>query len=270
MAGMGNGENERVHGRGAGGGVMPMTTASHVVQCGQCQRTRVVAVSNLHPPCFRNIEEQADCPEILQRRGSGDETLLTMMCGALAGSFAQNLERAVVDVVDRQGVWQVACRIPGDPDRFYSPGQARWQAKIWSRCGRTGLAKRFRDAAKEADQASRSRRRMRRLVPILALGVVVAALCVAWFLPTRHTRQPTEVAMLAPAAERQSVAAAGIAPTPAPALPLLAAESPSPQLAVPEAAVQPSPIRRVCGAGTHTRAVWFVRRHFEYRGPADS
>ena len=132
MAGMGNGENERVHGRGAGGGVMPMTTASHVVQCGQCQRTRVVAVSNLHPPCFRNIEEQADCPEILQRRGSGDETLLTMMCGALAGSFAQNLERAVVDVVDRQGVWQVACRIPGDPDRFYSSGQARWQAKIWS------------------------------------------------------------------------------------------------------------------------------------------
>jgi formylglycine-generating enzyme required for sulfatase activity len=241
MADMGNGENERVHGRGAGGGVMPMTTASHVVQCGQCHRTRVVAVSNLHPPCFRNIEEQADCPEILQRRGSGDETLLTMMCGALARSFAQNLERAVVDVVDRQGVWQVACRIPGDPDRFYSSSQARWQAKIWSRCGRTGLAKRFRDAAKEADQASRSRRRMRRLVPILALGVVVAALCVAWFLPTRHTRQPTEVAMLAPEAERQSAAAAGIAPTPAPAPRLLAAEPPSAQLAVPETAAQPSP-----------------------------
>src|ERR1700681_4444557 len=78
---------------------------------------------------------------------------------------------------------------------------------------------------------------MRRLVPILALGVLVAAVGVAWFLPTRHTRQPTEVAMLAPAAERQSVAAAGIAP----ATPLLAAEPPSPQLAVPETAAQPSP-----------------------------
>src|ERR1700736_1614731 len=149
IAGMRKRGNERDPGRGAGGEGVPMTMESHVVLCRQCHRTRVVAVSNLHPPCFRNIEEQADCPEILQRRGSGDETLLTMMCGALAGSFAQNLERAVVDVVDRQGVWQVACRIPGDPDRFYSSGQARWQAKIWSRYGRTGLAKRFRDAAKE-------------------------------------------------------------------------------------------------------------------------
>jgi formylglycine-generating enzyme required for sulfatase activity len=215
--------------------------------CGQCHHTRVVAVSNLHPPCFRNIEEQADCPEILQRTGSGDETLLTMMCGALAESFARNLERAAVEVVDRQGVWQVACRIPGDPDRFYSSGQARWQAEIWSRCGQTGLARRFRDAAREADQASRSRRRMRRLVPILAfgaaVGVIVAVVGVAWFLPMRPTPEPTEVAIQAsaPVAEQQSVAAAEIAPTPAPALRLLAAEPTSPQLAVPEAAAQPSP-----------------------------
>src|ERR1700730_10257933 len=128
MAETRDGENERDSGHVAGGSVTPMTTESHAVLCGQCHRTMVVAVRNLHPPCFRNVGEQADCPEILQRRGSGDETLLTMMCGALAGSLAENLERAVVDVVDRQGVWQGACRIPGDPDRFYSSGQARWQA----------------------------------------------------------------------------------------------------------------------------------------------
>jgi hypothetical protein len=77
----------------------------------QCHRTRVVAVSDQRPQCFRNIEEQADCPEILQRRSSGDESLLTMMCGALAGSFAENLQNAAVEVVDREGGWQVVCRI---------------------------------------------------------------------------------------------------------------------------------------------------------------
>ena len=66
-----------------------------------------MAVSNLHQPCFRNVEEQADCPEILQRRGTGEEALLTMMCEALAGSLAENLERAAIDLtvaVDRQPV----------------------------------------------------------------------------------------------------------------------------------------------------------------------
>ena len=107
-----------------------MTMESHAVLCGQCQRMRVVAVSDLRPPCFRNIEEQADCPEILQRRGSGDdETLMTMMCGALAEAFAENLKQAVVEVVDREGAWQIACRIPGDPDRYYSSEQARWRAE---------------------------------------------------------------------------------------------------------------------------------------------
>jgi formylglycine-generating enzyme required for sulfatase activity len=221
-------------------GVMPMTAESHVVQCGQCHRERVVALSNLRPPCFRNIDEQADCPEILQRRASGDETLLTMMCGALAGSFAENLERAVVDVVDREGVWQVACRIPGDQNRYYSSDQARRQGEIWSRCGGTGLARRFREAAREADRASRSRRRMRRLVPILQFGVIVAAVSVSWFLLTRSTPRPIEIAMQTPAAEPQSVAVAAIAPTPAPANRLLAAEPLSPQPAVLETVASPS------------------------------
>src|SRR6266568_2675254 len=128
MAEMGNGENEQDPGHGTDGSVTPMTTESHTVLCGQCQRTIAVAVSNLHQPCFRNVEEQADCPEILQRRGSGDETLLTMMCGSLAGSLAESLERAAVEAVEREGVWQVACRIPGEPDRYYSSGQARGQA----------------------------------------------------------------------------------------------------------------------------------------------
>ena len=212
-----------------------MTMESHVVQCRQCQRTRVVAVSDQRPPCFRNIEEQADCPEVLQRRSSDDEALLTMMCGALAGSFAENLQNAAVEVVDRDGAWQVVCRIPGDVDRYYSSEQALWQGEIWSRHGRTGLARRFRDAANEADQASRSRRRMRRLVPILALGLVIAAVGLARHLPTWSMR-PTEVAVQA-AAEQQSVAVR----TPGPAQRLLAAESPSKQLAVLETAAPPSP-----------------------------
>lgn len=219
---------------------MTMAAESHVVRCGQCRRERVVAVSDLRPPCFRNIEEQADCPEILQRRASGDETLLTMMCGALAGSFAQNLERAAVDVVDREGAWQIGCSIPGDQDRYYSSEQARSQAEIWRRCGGSGLARQFCDAADQADQASRSRQRMRWLVPILGLGVVVAAVGGAWLLPARSTRQPTEVAMQAPAPEEQSVAVAGIATPPAPAHRLLPAEPPSPQPIVREATAPPS------------------------------
>ena len=206
-----------------------MTMESHVVVCRQCHRTRVVAVSDLRPPCFRNVEEQADCPEILQRRDQGDETLLTMMCGALAGSFAENLQHAVVEVVDREGDWQVACRVPGDSDRFYSSAHARWQGEIWGRWGRTGLARRFREAAKEADQASRSRRRMRRLVPILALGLVVAAVGAARSLLTWSTRQPTEIAMQAKVswAEQQSIAVAGMAASDAPAPRPLAEEPPS-------------------------------------------
>jgi formylglycine-generating enzyme required for sulfatase activity len=216
---------------------MPMTVESHVVRCGQCHRERVVAVSHLRAPCFRNIEEQADCPEILQHRPSGDETLLTMMCGTLAASFAENLERADVDVVDREGIWQVACRIPGDRDRYYSSDQARWQSEIWSRCGGTGLARRFREAANQADQASRRRRRMRRLVPILEFVAVVAVVVGAWSLLTWSARRPTEVAMQAIAAEPPSLVAAGIAPPQR----LLAAEPLGPRPAALEVTASPSP-----------------------------
>jgi len=219
-----------------------MTMESHVVQCRQCHRPRVVAVSDLRPPCFRNIEEQAECPEILQRRGSGDETLLTMMCGALAGSFAESLQHATVDVIDREGDWQVVCRIPGDAERYYSSTQACWQGEIWGRHGRAGLARRFREAAKEAEQASRSRRRMRRLVPILALGIVVGAVGAARSLLTWPTRPPTEIAMQqsAFAAEPQSVGVAGTAGTEMSAPRVMAAEPPSPQLAGLEPVTPPS------------------------------
>jgi len=177
---MENGENEQAPARGAGGNVTPMTTESHIVMCGQCRRTIVVAVSNLHRPCFRNVEEQADCPEILQRRGTGEEALLTMMCEALAGSLAENLERAAFEAADREGVWRVACRIPGDVNRYYSPRQAREQADIWERRGRTRLASRFRGVADEADRrVFRSRRRVRGLAPILALSAVQTGLTVA-------------------------------------------------------------------------------------------
>ena len=128
MADIGNDENDGMPGRGAAGGVMPMTSESHVVRCGQCQRERVVAVS-ISPAVLPQHRGASRGLEILQRRASGDETLLTMMCGALAESFAENLERAAVDVVDRQGVWQVACRVPGDRDRYYSSDQARSQGE---------------------------------------------------------------------------------------------------------------------------------------------
>jgi formylglycine-generating enzyme required for sulfatase activity len=216
---------------------MAMTVESHVVLCGHCQRTRVVAVSDLRPPCFRNIEEQADCPEVLQRRGSGDdEALMTMMCGALAESFAENLKRAAVEAVNRDGDWQIACRIPGDPDRYYSSDQARRQAETWRRHGRSGLARRLSDAAAEVDQASRSRARIRRLVPILALGIVIAAVGVVRQLPARFMRLSGEGAAQA-AVEQQSVAIRIPAPAPRPAPP----DSPSPQLAVLEPVASPSP-----------------------------
>jgi len=213
-----------------------MTVESHVVQCRQCHRTRVVAVSDQRPPCFRNIEELADCPEVLQRRSSGDEALLTMMCGALAGSFAENLQSAAVEVVDREGNWQVVCRIPGDVDRYYSSEQALSQSEIWGRHGRTGLARRLRESAKDAHQASRSRQRLRRLVPMLALGIVVAAVGVARHVPTWSTR-PTDVAIEA-VAEQQSVAVRTPAP---PAERLMAAEPAGPQLAVLKTTAPASP-----------------------------
>ena len=171
----------------------------------------VVAVSNRRPPCFQNVEEQADCPEIQRRRGTGgEETLLTMMCGPLVRSLAEYLERAAIEAVDREGVWQISCRIPGNTDIYYSPVQARGQAEIWDGCGRSGLANRFHHAANQADHgAFRSRRRKRRPIPILALSVVVAVACTAWFL---LTGQPADVAMqspapAAPAAETASTAA---------------------------------------------------------------
>src|SRR3954469_13060675 len=98
MAGTGNRENERDPYRDAGGEGMAMTMESHVARGRQCHRTRVVAGSDLRPPAFPHIEAQAEGPEILERRGSGDETLLTMRCGALGGSFAESLQHATVDV----------------------------------------------------------------------------------------------------------------------------------------------------------------------------
>src|SRR4051794_10158498 len=246
MAGTGDRENERGSYRGAGGGGMAVTMGSHVGRGRQCHRTRGVAVSDLRPPCFRNIEEQAECPEILERRSSGDETLLTMMCGALAGSFAESLQHATVDVVDREGDWQVVCRIPGDSDRDYSSTQASWQGEIWGRHGRAGLASRFREAAKQADQAARNRRRMRRLVPILALGMVVAAVGAARSLLSWSTRPPTEIAMQqsAFAAEPRSVGVAGSPSTEASAPRLGAEEAARPPLSEIGPPPPPSPPAR--------------------------
>jgi formylglycine-generating enzyme required for sulfatase activity len=84
---------------------------------------------------------------------------------------------------------------------------------------------------------------MRRLVPILALCMVVAAVGAARSLLAWSTRQPTEIVMQSQlsSAEQQPVAVAGIAAAEASAPLQPAAEPPGPQLAVLEPAAPPSP-----------------------------
>ncbi|MGA2129911.1 MAG: SUMF1/EgtB/PvdO family nonheme iron enzyme [Xanthobacteraceae bacterium] len=219
-----------------------MTTEPRAVLCGQCHRMVLVAVSDLHPPCFRNVEEQADCPEIRERRGASEEPPLMMMCTALARSLAEELDRLEVAAVDHGGAWQVACHVPGGADMIYAPGQARGQAAIWDHAGRAGLASRFRDAADEVERRTqRHPPRTGRPAPILALavvGAVVAGTAGWWFL----TRQPAPVAIRAPAAKAADApTATKTASVAAPAIQPLAATRPASEIAVPVTTAQAMP-----------------------------
>jgi formylglycine-generating enzyme required for sulfatase activity len=174
-----------------------MVSESHPVKCGGCHRTVRVAVSNLHPPCFRDFEEQAECPEVLTRRRSNGEMLLLMMCSALQQSLNEKFENTEVEPAAYEGGWRVVCRTPDNGGQIFSPNQARRQAELWEGYGQTKLANEFRKAADEAE-----RRRFpggRPLVgsipkPIAVIGLGVIALAVAssvaWYLLMWESTQP--------------------------------------------------------------------------------
>src|SRR3954451_365780 len=98
-----------------------MTAVIQSMPCGRCGRSVLVALSPSHPPCFQRVDEQAECPEIQQRRGSGEGGLLLMMCGALQRSLEAAGARAEVEAAALDRRWQVVCRIPGIPIARYSP-----------------------------------------------------------------------------------------------------------------------------------------------------
>lgn len=173
-----------------------MVSESHPVKCAGCHRTVLVAINNLHPPCFRDFEEQAECPEIRARRRSNDGKLLLMMCSALKQALNEKFESAEVEPAVHQGGWRVVCRTPGDGGQFFSPNQARRQAELWDGYGQTKLASAFRKAADEAEH-----RRFRAeggigrkmLKPMMAIGFGVIAIAIVsgivWYLFMRQSAQ---------------------------------------------------------------------------------
>ena len=177
-----------------------MVSESHPVKCAGCQRTVLVAVSNLHPPCFRDFEEQAECPEIRARRRSDDGKLLLLMCSALKQSLTEKFESAEVEPSVHQGGWRVVCRTPGDSGQFFSPNQARRQAELWDGYGQTKLAGAFREAADEAERR-RFRaegsigRKMPKPITAIGFGVIAIAIVISivWYLFMRQSAQSVVV-----------------------------------------------------------------------------
>jgi formylglycine-generating enzyme required for sulfatase activity len=188
-----------------------MVTESHPVKCKGCHRTMLVAVSDLHPPCFRNFDEQAECPEIQARRRANRGMLLLMMCGALKQSLNEKFENAEVEPAIHEGGWRVVCRTGDDDSQFFSPNQARRQAELWHGYGQTRLADGFRKAA---DEAERRKLRGGGLIggkiprPIAAVGLSAIAIAtvggVAWYL---LMREPTRSVVGAAPPESEPAAA---------------------------------------------------------------
>jgi formylglycine-generating enzyme required for sulfatase activity len=166
-----------------------MVTESHPVKCRGCHRTVFVAVSNLHPPCFRNFEQQAECPEVQARRRSNGGMLLLMMCGALKESLDEKFENAEVEPAAHEGGWRVVCRTPDDDGQVFSPNQARRRAELWDGYGQRKLADQLRQAADEAERHRFGRGgdlRGKISKPVAVIGFCVIAIvivsCVAWYL----------------------------------------------------------------------------------------
>jgi formylglycine-generating enzyme required for sulfatase activity len=179
-----------------------MVSESHPVKCAGCQRTVLVAVSNLHPPCFRDFEEQAECPEIRARKRSNEGKLLLLMCSALKQSLNEKFESAEVEPSAHQGGWCVVCRTPGDSGQFFSPHQARRQAELWDAYGQTKLAGAFREAADEAERrrfrAEGGRaRKMPKPITAIGFGVIAIAILISivWYFFMRQSAQSVVVTL---------------------------------------------------------------------------
>jgi hypothetical protein len=138
--------------RDAINGAMSIDTNSGPIRCDQCHRTVFVVATNLQHPCFRSAREQAECPEIRERRDAGEPTLDLKVCDGLNRSLAARFARDRVEAITAEGIGYVVRLTPGDPSPLYSPGEARWQAELLDRRDQSALADRFRSAADDAER----------------------------------------------------------------------------------------------------------------------
>jgi formylglycine-generating enzyme required for sulfatase activity len=229
---------------------VPMAVRSHFVACGRCHRIVAVLVGDSHPPCFRHVEEQAECLEIRERRASGEVIPDLVICGALLQSLEAKFENTEVEAVVSQGIWYVIRRTPGRPTPLYSPGQARTQADLWQGRGQESLANQFRRAADQAelrqlrDELRASKTRLSIAVASILLAIVAGA---TWyFLPSKPTQvvEPTPPTSIGegvrqPAGPPRPPDMVGGPRPPAPPPPEVTASTRAPAAPPPEAAPRP-------------------------------
>jgi hypothetical protein len=118
-----------------------------------------VAAADPHHPCFRNAREQAECPEIRERRDLGEQILDLTLCDGLKRSLAAKFasggtESDGIQAVTVEGLGYVVRHTPGAPSPLFSPGEARRQAELLDGRSQSTLADRFRSAADEAERIS--------------------------------------------------------------------------------------------------------------------
>ena len=234
--------------------IVPMAARSHFVACGRCHRIIAVLVGDAHPPCFRHVEEQAECLEIRERRASGEVIPDLMICGALLRSLEAKFENTEVEPVVNQGIWYVVRRTPGRPSPLYSPAQARTQADLWQGRGQDGLANQFRRAADQAelrqlrDEVRAGRTRWSIAMLVIFLGIVAGS--VWYFLLAKPTQVAEQMPAPVPANEPARLPAgssrprdtAGAPRPPAPPSPEASSPvRPPPAPLPPEAALSPRP-----------------------------
>jgi len=164
-----------------------MVTVTQSVPCERCGRTVRVALSSLRPPCFDQIDEQVECPEIQERRGKGEGGLLLMMCSSLKRSLDAGCASVEVNATPRNDGdgGQVVCRIPGISSTYYSPEEARGRAEIWDAHGHAKLAARLRAAAAKAERQPVSRGRV-----AIGLGAMIIVIAGGWFVLVRAPAPP--------------------------------------------------------------------------------
>jgi formylglycine-generating enzyme required for sulfatase activity len=220
------------------------------VVCSRCHRTISVLVSDLYPPSFRHVEDQAECPEIRDLRGQSGAKSDLAVCDALRLSLEAKLARSEVAAVAHGDVWYVVRRTLGRPSQLYSPRQARAQAEVWHGHGQTELGDQFRRAADDAERRQLGGERgvqgkPRGTVTIYVMVLAVLGFAIWYFV----LRPPTQVALQTPdqvqaPAEPKVLATRtpeaspvtpqsdpGLTPT-APVQPAPAAAPPPPQVAI--------------------------------------